>query len=56
VNLRALMVVHKMEGHTVFKLNDNLIAVLFFVFRILYYPFMTYRMIYAFRFLDVSKG
>jgi TLC domain len=52
VNLRALLVVHKLEGTLAFKLNDIVTAILFFVFRILLYPYLGWRMVYAFNLLS----
>ena len=54
VNLRAILVVQKKEDRLYFKLNDALTAVLFIVFRIVYFPIMIWRIFIGFRFTAVS--
>ena len=53
VNLRAILVVQKKEDRLYFKINDALTAVLFFVFRIFYFPVMIWRMLVGFKFTGV---
>ena len=55
VNLRGLLVVQKKEETIFFKVNDALVAILFVVFRILYFPIMLWRMVYGFKFLVVRS-
>jgi len=54
VNLRAILVVQKKDDTLFFKLNDVLTAILFFVFRIFYFPVMIWRICVGFKVVAVS--
>ena len=50
VNYRSIMLTQK-QGHTqIFKLNLYIFGALFFLFRVLFYPVTTYRLIYGYKF------
>lgn len=54
VNARGILIVHKQEDKTYFKINNYVTAFLFVVFRIFYIPIMIYRMVQGFKYLPVS--
>ncbi len=56
VNLRALLVIHKLENTLAFKLNDIITGILFFIFRILLYPYLGWKMVYAFNYLPEVRN
>ncbi len=55
VNIRFLLQTHKKDGTLLFKLNDYTCGVLFIFFRIIFYPILTWRMIYGMKFLPVTS-
>ena len=47
VNCRAFMVIHENRASMFFSVNNVIFALLFFIFRVCFYPFLIWRLGYA---------